>query len=94
MDTVDVERLGGFAGFGLPGSRLRSRGHIDAAQLAVADRQAIEALFARRGPPSPPLPDGFRYRITRSVGGRAQTVEAPEQDVPAPLRDCVRDEID
>jgi hypothetical protein len=93
MGTVEVERLGGFAGFGLPGSRLRSRGRVDTAQLAASDLHALEALFARRGPPHPPKPDGFRYRITRRVGGHTETVEAAEPDVPAPVRNCVQDEL-
>lgn len=93
MDPVDVERLGGFGGFGLPGSHLRSRGRIDPASLGAADRQAVEALFARRGPPAVPQPDGFRYRLTRRVAGRTEIVEVVEQDVPAPVRDCVRDEL-
>lgn len=93
MGTVDVERLGGFAGFGLPGSRLRSRGRIDTAQLAAGDRQVLEALFARRAAADAPVPDGFRYRITRRVGSRTETVEVREQDVPAPVRDCVQDEL-
>ncbi|MFL6693792.1 MAG: protealysin inhibitor emfourin [Ramlibacter sp.] len=93
MDSIEVERIGGFAGFGLPGSRLRSHGRLDASHLAADDRKVLEALFARRGPPSAPAPDGFRYRITRRVGGHTETIEAAEPDVPATVRDCVQDEL-
>jgi len=93
MDSIEVERLGGFAGFGLPGSRLRSRGRLDAAHLAADDRKVLEALFARRGAQSAPLPDGFRYRITMRVGSRTETIEAAEPDVPATVRACVQDEL-
>lgn len=94
MDTVDVERLGGFAGFGQPGGRLRSRGRIDLAHLAGADRQRLETLFTRAGAAAIPFPDGFRYRMTRIVGGRTETVEVAEHEVPVAVRDCVHDELD
>lgn len=93
MEMVDVERLGGLAGFGLPGSRLRSRGQVDPARLASADRQRLEALFARRAGQRPPLPDGFRYRLTRRIAGRTEVIEVDEEDLPLPVRDCVQDEL-
>jgi len=94
MAKVDVERLGGLAGFGAPGSRLRSRGCIDPSQLPSEDRGALDALFDRRGRPQAHVPDGFRYRITRLVAGRTETVEVSEHEVPARVRDCVQDELD
>jgi hypothetical protein len=91
---VEVERLGGLAGFGLPGSRLRSRGELDLAQLSSADSSALDALF---GPPqthADPSPDGFRYRLTRHDDAGTRVIEVPETDVPAALRDCVKDSLD
>lgn len=93
MTRLRVERLGGFAGFGLPGSALRSVGEIDSEALGAADQAQIEALFRRRAT-AVPNPDGFVYRITRaSPGGSVAITEAPEAQVPQALRDCVRDEL-
>ena len=92
--TVDVERLGGFGGFGLPGSRIRSHGQLHWSQLSDADRQAVEHLLARKGPaPAGIGADGFRYRITVQRGGQPVAVEAAEDEVPASLRNCVSDEL-
>jgi hypothetical protein len=94
MAILFVERLGGLAGFGSEGSRLRSRGHIDLSALAAAERDVIEALFAspidtgQNG-----LRDAFRYRITRTTPRGEETIEARENVVPESLRACVRDEI-
>jgi hypothetical protein len=93
MDRIEVERLGGFAGFGQPGSRLRSRGEMAVADLSAADRAAVDALFAKPPSRATPMPDGFRYRLTRRVGSATQAVEVTEQQIPAALRDCVRDEL-
>jgi len=92
MTRLEVERLGGIAGFGLPGSRLRSRGQVEIGDLAPADRQAIEALFDHP-PGGPHLPDAFRYRLTLQTPGGRQVVEVPEQHVPPAVRSVVQDEI-
>ena len=92
MATVRVERIGGFAGFGLPGSRLRSRGEVDSAQLSAADRAALDALF-EPPPATVPQPDAFVYRLTRRAAAGEQTVEVAEQHVPAALQSCVSDEL-
>ena len=92
--TVDVERLGGLGGFGLPGSRIRSHGQLTWTQLSDADRHAVEQLLARNGPsPAGKVADGFRYRITLHRGGPPVTLEAAEDEVPAALRNCVSDEL-
>jgi len=95
MGVLIVERLGGLAGFGLPGSRLQSRGEQSIAALSPADQAAVEALF-RNPVPSPGSGqerDGFRYRITRSVKGHDEAVEVPESAVPAAIRACVSDKL-
>lgn len=92
MTRVRVERRGGFAGFGLPGSHLRSVGEIETEGLGVADRSAVEALFKRRRTKT--SPDEPVYRVTRTAAdGREQAVEVPESAVPAVVRDCVHDEL-
>ena len=92
--TVDVERIGGFGAFGLPGSRIRSHGQLPWSQLSAADRQAVEQLLARKaGPPASKTADGFRYRITVKRSGPPLTLEAAEDEVPVALRNCVSDEL-
>lgn len=92
MSRVDVERLGGLAGFGGPGSHLRSRGSVDSSQLSQSDRAAVEALFA-----SPPKaggpPDGFVYRLTRSTPKGPQSVEVADQHLPEAVKASVKDEL-
>lgn len=96
MSTIEVERLGGLAGFGTPGSHLVSRGQITLADLSSADREVVEALFAdhaQRKRRAAQMPDSFRYRISRKRDGRTQTIEVAEAEVPAVLVSCVRDEL-
>ena len=94
MDRIQIERTGGFAGFGLPGSHVRSRGEIVLSELSSADRAATDALFDSKGGAEPHMPDGFRYRITRQTATGPQTIEVPESKVPAALRDSVKDVLE
>ncbi len=95
LQPIEIERVGGFAGFGGPGSHLRSRGALPWAHLSATDREQLERLLAARGVPAPAPrgADGFRYRITTLHQGRPVTVEVHEDQVPAALRDCVQDEL-
>jgi hypothetical protein len=97
MTVLKVERVGGFAGFGGPGSHIRSQGEIDSAALADADRARVEALFERGAAAAAgaasPVRDGFSYRITRQTAAGAETVEVPESVVPAAVAQSVRDEL-
>lgn len=95
MGELTIERVGGMAGFGLPGSRVRSLGRMAFEGLSPADQTAVEALFRSHGQlaAAAAVPDGFRYRITRTAAAGAETVEAPEAAVPAALRDSVKDEL-
>jgi hypothetical protein len=93
MSDLVVERVGGIAGFGLPNSRLKSRGRCALSSLSDADRQIVEQLFAR--PPSgKSFPDVFRYRITQTSTQGDRVVEVPESHVPPALAACVRDELE
>ena len=83
---IVVERLGGLAGIGLPGSRIRSRADIAEDELRPAEAAAIAALFTRAKSAPPPKPDAFRYRITRATPRGNEMIEVPEQDVPASIR--------
>ena len=94
MGMLTIERLGGFGGFGMPGSRIRSEGRRALSELSPTDQAAIESLFRTKpAKPSAPVADGFRYRITRGAGSAQETVEVPEASVPEALRSCVRDEL-
>jgi hypothetical protein len=91
-DRVDIERLGGFAGFG--GGHLRSRGSAHGRDLTPAVRSEVASLLdGKTGQPLalPGAADGFRYRLTLASTGKS--VEVPESAVPPTLRDKVRDEL-
>ena len=95
MGVLTIERLGGFGGFGLPGSRIRSRGTHPFASLSPADQAKIEEWFRTKGQSAaaPPVPDGFRYRITRETSNGQETVEVPEAAVPTELQSSIKDEL-
>jgi hypothetical protein len=93
MTTLKIERLGGIGGFGLPGSRVRSEGHVKLADLDHDTRRAVDALFAAPAAPSTGHADGFTYRITRGGEGGEEMVEVPESTVPPALAQAVRDEL-
>lgn len=94
MAILQVERIGGLAGFGGAGSHLRSRGQLDIEALSAAEQQAVEALFQSHGKEkASQMRDGFRYKITRVTSGKSETIEAPEAVVPVAIAQCVKDEI-
>jgi hypothetical protein len=90
-----IERLGGFAGIGLPGSRIRSRGTRPFSSLSAVDQQKVEELFRTKGASAaaPAVADGFRYRITRQTPNGQETIEVPEAAVPMELQSSVTDEL-
>jgi hypothetical protein len=95
VDRLQIERLGGFAGFG--GPHLKSRGELALSDLSPADRQAIEDLFRdpqKAKPTHPGEADAFRYRITRQTAAGTQTIEVPGNAVPAAVRDSVKDSLE
>jgi hypothetical protein len=94
VERIRIERIGGFAGFGLPGSRLRSKADLAASDLSPDERRAIEDLFAAKKSVGAQAPDSFRYRITHESAGGTKTIEAAEADVPASLKSRVRDVIE
>jgi hypothetical protein len=95
MSMLKIEKIGGLAGMGLPGSKLKSSGEQSMSALSADDQASVEAMF--RDPKAhreaPHMRDGFRYRITRTVDGKEQTVEVPESAVPAALKACVTDRL-
>jgi hypothetical protein len=95
MGTLKIERIGGLGGFGLPGSRISSSGEQAISALSAADRALVEALFQNpeRHQGSGQERDAFRYRITRIIDGKNQTVEVPESAVPPAVKACVSDKL-
>jgi hypothetical protein len=95
MGTVKVEKIGGLAGYGLPGSKLKSSGETATSALSPADQAWVEAVFRKppRSQDAGPERDTHCYRITRTQNGRDQTVEVPEAQVPHALRACVTDTL-
>jgi hypothetical protein len=93
MGTLKIERIGGLAGFGLPGSKVQSSGEQLISALSAADQASVAALFQNPLPQEGQERDAFRYRITRSVKGQKQTVEVPESAVPVALKACVSDKL-
>lgn len=95
MDEIRVERIGGLAGFGQPGSRLKSVGRVILSDLARDERQLVEALFGQsRRPPKSSRADGFRFVLTRTLPTGVETVEVAEDRVPQVIADCVRDVLE
>lgn len=68
-DHLDVERLGGLAGMGLPGSRIRSHGRLNGHQLAVADRQQLASLFGSSMAGDLPHLTHLTHRSAGPMGG-------------------------
>jgi hypothetical protein len=94
MSKLHVERIGGLAGFGGARSHLRSRGEVDLETLSADDQRAVESLFQSQGSAEPSqVRDGFFYRIARTTPGGVETIEVPEDVVPAAIRQCVKDEL-
>lgn len=93
MDKLEVERVGGLAGFG--GPHLRSRGVLDLESLSPADQAAVERLFAAGGAPPPPgAADMVTYRISRETAAGRRTIEVAEDAAPAAVAACVQDTLD
>jgi hypothetical protein len=86
-ERIEVERLGGFAGFG--GPNLKSWGSVAVDRLSAAERRAIDVLFDASSSHGAAGADEFRYRVTFAT----RTIEVRESRVPAVLRDCVKDEL-
>ena len=95
VDRLQIERVGGLAGFG--GPHLKSRGEMALTDLSSTDKQTIERLFkdpSQAKQKNPGQSDAFRYRITRQTSAGPQTIEVPEDVVPYALRNSVKDVIE
>lgn len=80
-----IEKLGGLAGLGLPGSRLISVGELALEKFSTDDQEMIDALFAE--PPTGEVnPDAFRFRMTLVTGSKSKTIEVSENCLPDSIR--------
>ena len=95
MRTVKIEKIGGLAGYGLPGSRIKSSGETAISAPSPADQAWVEAMFQKppRSQEAGNERDTHRYRITRTANGQDQTIEVPEALVPHALKACVTDKL-
>jgi hypothetical protein len=92
-DQIEIERLGGLAGMGLAGSRIRSVARTTVSALSAAEHQALLAAVHTPAAAHPLTRDGFRYRITRHGVEGTQVVEVAEGQLPASLQARVQDEL-
>ena len=93
MGELEIEKLGGVAGFG-PRSRIRSRGRVSYHALSNSDRAAVDKLFTAGGVPSKPgTADEFRYQITRHTDTGPETIEVAAHAIPEALANSVQDEL-
>jgi hypothetical protein len=94
IDLLMVERIGGLAGFGIAGSRIRSRGQLAFNSLPDTDQRLVEALFKTHGKLEPSAQrDAFSYKISCASKFGTKTVEVPEAVLPATIIACVKDEL-
>lgn len=96
MVELIVERIGGLAGFGVTGSHLVSGGRVLLSDLSQHEQQILESLFAKstqKKPRDTLMRDGFRYKISRSIDGKHETIELSESDTPETIIKCVHDEL-
>ncbi|MDQ0454150.1 protealysin inhibitor emfourin [Rhizobium paknamense] len=92
MGDLHLEKLGGFAGFGGAGAKLKCCGVYAAEQLDDAERSLIETFF-EGNPLATRSMDGFRYRITWPERFGERSVEVSENLVPEALRKAVKDRL-
>jgi len=96
-DRLEIERLGGFAGIGLPGSHIRSRALLAGSDLSAEERASVDALFhAQSGAhhsSSQPGADRFRYRLTLQSGDSHREIEVGEADLMESLQGRLQDEL-
>lgn len=95
-DQLEIERLGGLAGIGLPGSRIRSRALISCSDLNTDELAAVSALFEAQGNKfrSPDHgADFFFYRITLHSSDGNHQIEVGERNLVESLQQRVQDEL-
>ena len=90
---IEIERFGGLAGYGMPGSRIRSRGYVLAKDLNPSDQALLREIFLSPAEAPTWVRDAFRYHLTRQSDCGPQTVIVAESMVPEVVREAVHDEL-
>ena len=94
MSKLTIEKIGGYGGFGVGNSHLRSRGEIHIDELSNEDKKAVEELFRPHGKTKASLEtDTFRYKISRVTSKGVESIEADEKKIPDAIKQCLKDEI-
>lgn len=95
-DRLEIERLGGLAGVGLPGSRIRSRATLLGKELSARERDSVDAIFKADASVTRPEQggaDNFRYRLTLHNSRGSRAIEVGAGDLPESLEARVKDEL-
>ena len=93
MALLHVEKLGGLAGFGGPAARIRSLGHLETDTLLPEEQRILDDLFNSPAVANAAICDAFRYRLSRTLTGKSESIEVPEDALPASVIQCVKDEL-
>jgi hypothetical protein len=93
MAKLQIERIGGYAGFGNKNSHVRSYGEIDMMQLSEEERRVIESLFTSSAKTEANSIDAFRYRISRVTSSGTEKIEVGEDEIPNTLLQYLKDEF-
>ncbi len=96
-DHLEIERLGGVGGFGLPGSRIRSRVLLNVSDLSAVELNSVTALIAAPVTAVRPLQAGadfFRYWLTLYTSEGRREIEVQESELPGSLQARLQDELD
>ena len=92
--VIEIERLGGIAGFGGPGAHVRSRGRLAYASLTATDQALLDQAFKSVGKRKVSLQrDRFSYRVSRTDVAGTVTIEVAAEHLPTALVQCVVDEL-
>lgn len=95
-DQLLIERLGGLAGVGLPGSHIRSRAVLACKAMGAEESRCVAALFAAPPPAGAAAgtgADGFRYRLTLRGKNSSREIEVAEAALLPSLQQRVQDEL-
>lgn len=95
-DSLEIERLGGLAGMGLPGSHIRSHALVICRDLSPAELASVAALFEAHADTARSAQAGadfFRYRLTLHSDGGSRQIEVPGHDLLESLQSRVHDEL-
>jgi len=95
-DHLEIERLGGVAGIGQPGSRIRSRVLLNVSDLTTAEQNSVSALFAAPDRAVRPIQAGadfFHYRLTLYTGEGRRVIVVQEGELPESMKARLQDEL-